>query len=295
MNANLKGPVLKAPILKGIVAVVTGASRGAGRGIALALGAAGATVYVTGRSVRGAPPPDGMPGTVDDTAEQVTAAGANCGGRGIAVRCDHTVDVQVQALFSRVRAEHGRLDVLVNSAWGFNEGFTGGGFSDGSTWTTPFWEQSLQRWQATMDAGARAHLISSRHAVPLMLPARRGLIVTISAWDRGLYLGNLYYDVAKATFNRLAFAMAQDLRPHGIASVALCPGHMRTERVLAAGVPLAGTESTAYVGRAAAALAEDPRVLAKSGATLFVADLAREYGFIDEDGTQPERFRIDAD
>ncbi|MBX3159020.1 MAG: SDR family oxidoreductase [Deltaproteobacteria bacterium] len=279
------------------IAVVTGASRGAGRGVAVELGAAGATVYVTGRSTRGtgAPPAYGrflehagmaaMPGTIDDTADAVTAAG----GRGIAVPCDHSDPEQVGALFARVEREHGRLDVLVNNAWGGHESFTV------DTLSTPFWEQPLSHWDAMFDRGVRNHLLACRAAAPLLVRQRRGLIAATTFWDRGRYLqGNLYYDVAKAALNRIAFGVAEELRPHGVTSLALSPGWMRTELILAAFKtdedhwrdvpPLARTESPRYLGRAVVALAADPAILAKSGGVYAVGDLAVEYGFTDIDG-----------
>lgn len=266
------------------IAVVTGASRGAGRAIALALGEAGATVYVTGRSTRGSRTTENLPGTIEDTADEVTARG----GRGIAVRCDHTVDGDVEALFARVGREQGRLDVLVNNAWGGYERYTESDF-DGV-----FWEQPLWRWDAMFTAGVRAHLVASRLGTPLMLPHRRGLIVSTVAWAFDAYLGNLIYDAAKAAVIRMAFGMSRELLPHGIASVALAPGFMRTERVLAvharAPFDLSATESPGYVARAVVALARDPGVLQKSGKLLTAGELAREYAFTDVDGRQPEAF-----
>jgi NAD(P)-dependent dehydrogenase (short-subunit alcohol dehydrogenase family) len=232
------------PKLQGQVAVVTGASRGAGRAIAVVLGEAGATVYVSGRSTRAGPTTEGLPGTVEDTAEAVTARG----GVGVAVRCDHTDDQQVETLFERVRGEQGRLDLVVNNAWGGYEHHDPAGFRK------PFWEQPTRHWDGMFTAGLRAHLVASRCAVPLMLPRGRGLIVCTTAWDRDHYLGNLYYDVAKAAVKRLAWGMARELRPHGIAAVALAPGFMRTERVMAAHAQkpfdLGLTESPEYLGRA---------------------------------------------
>ncbi len=278
--------------LRDTVAVVTGASRGAGRGIALTLAEAGATVYVTGRSVRGTADTAPDAGTVDETARQVTARG----GSGIAVRCDHTVEADVVALFQRVGQEQGRLDLLVNNAWGGYEGYD-------ETFDAPFWEQPLTRWEGMFTAGVRAHLLSARLAVPLMLPQQRGLIINTTAWDRDLYLGSVLYDTAKAAVNRLAFGMAQDLRAHGIAALALAPGFMRTEKVLAAfGATeqnwqtferLQHTESPFYVGRAVAALAADPAIMDRTGHVLMVGDLARVYGFTDIDGRQPPAFKID--
>lgn len=280
------------PDLRGKIAVVTGASRGAGRGIARVLGEAGAVVYVTGRSLRGLPTTDHAPGTIEDTAEEVTARG----GRGISVRCDHTVEDEVSALFAHILAEQGGLDLLVNNAWGGNEHSHGGVYPDGSHWGIPFWERSLRPWHSMFEAGVRAHLMASRYAVPLLLNRPGGMIACTTFWDHQRYLGDLYYDLAKASINRLAFAMAQDLRPHGITSVAISPGFMRTERVLAEGSDLSQTESTEYVGRAIAALAADPHRLARTGQVLTVAKLAREYGFTDIDGRRPEAFRVpDAD
>jgi len=270
------------------VAVVTGASRGAGRGIALALAEVGATVYVTGRSVRGEATTENLPGTIDETAETVTARG----GAGIAVRCDHTVDSDVERLFARVQHEQGRLDLLVNNAWGGYEQH------DYRKFTAPFYEQPLRHWDGMFTAGVRAALVASRFAASLMLPQRHGLIVNITAWDRDKYLVNVFYDVAKGAINRMTYGIARDLRQHNIAAVALAPGFIRTERVAAA-FEAAGnkdylnfTESPQYVGRAVVALASDQKVLEKSGKVLAVGDLAEEYGFTDVDGRRIPAFKI---
>lgn len=282
--------------LRDRVVIVTGASRGAGRGIAIELGAAGATVYVTGRSTRSTPAPGydrflenaklaAMPGSIDDTADEVNAAG----GRGIAVRCDHGDPAQVRELLARVERDHGRLDVLVNNAWGGHESFSLASLS------APFWEQTLDHWESMFDHGVRNHVIACQLAAPLFIRQGRGLIVTTTFWDRDRYLkGNLFYDLAKAAMNRLAFAVAEELRPHGITSLAVSPGWMRTELVLASTQAdettwrdhpaLARTESVRYIGRAIAALAADPNVHAKTGTVQLVGELAREYGFTDIDG-----------
>ncbi|HKB41239.1 MAG TPA: SDR family NAD(P)-dependent oxidoreductase [Gemmataceae bacterium] len=271
--------------LLGLTAVVTGASRGVGRGIALALGAAGATVYVTGRSRTGRTT-ENLPGSVEETASAVTARG----GHGIAVPCDHTTDAEVEALFARVGTESGRLDLLVNNAWGGYEQH------DLRRFTAPFWEQPLRHWDGMFTAGVRAHLTASRLAVPLLLATGRGVIVHTTAWDRDNYLGNLFYDVAKAAVNRMAYGMARELRPHNIAVLALAPGFVRTERVEAAFAgagPLPDNlESPEYAGRAVVALASDANVLARSGRTVTVGELARAYGFTDVDGRQLPPFRI---
>jgi len=290
--------------LKGRICVVTGASRGAGRGIAEELGAVGATVYVTGRSTRETPADAytdllklselaHLPGCIDETAEAVTRAG----GRGVPVYCDHTQASQVEALFARVERDEGRLDLLVNNAWGGHECFDG-------VFEAPFWQHSLGQWDAMFDRGLRNHLISSRCAAPRLVRQRHGLIVTTTFWDRDRYLkGNLLYDLAKSAMNRLAFGIAEELRPHGVASVAVSPGWMRTEFVLAGHhadesnwrerPSLARTESPRYLGRAVAALAADRDVLNKSGRVLRVGDLAREYGFTDTDGRQVEPFELE--
>jgi NAD(P)-dependent dehydrogenase (short-subunit alcohol dehydrogenase family) len=279
--------------LRELVALVTGASRGAGRGIARELGTAGATVYVSGRSVAGGPTTDGMPGTIDDTAREIS----DSGGRGIAVRCDHTVDADVESLFRQILDGHGRLDLLVNNVWGGYEGMAG------PLPQIPFWEQSLVQWDRMFTAGVRAHLTASRLAVPLMLSQRRGLIVSTTArLDVLPYVRNLFYDLAKNAVARVTWDMAQELREHGIAAIAVAPGFMRTERVVEAfrnagamdalNGPRGPKETPTYLGRAIVALAADPRVMSRSGEVLEVGTLAREYGFTDADGSQPPPFRV---
>ena len=290
--------------LAGRVAIVTGGSRGAGHGIAVELGAAGATVYVTGRSTRAKPVDryasllalsglDAPPGTIEDTADEVTAHG----GIGIAARCDHTRDDEVRELVARVEREQGRLDLLVNNAWGGHEAF------DPAAFDLPFWEQPLAQWEAMFDRGVRNHLVAGRAAAPLLVRQGAGLIVATTFWDQGRFLrGNLFYDLAKAAMTRLAFGMAEELRPHGVASLAVSPGWMRTEFVLAVHrsseeawrerPELATTESPRYLGRAVAALAADADVMRKSGGVYRVADLAREYGFTDVDGRQVAGFEM---
>lgn len=274
------------------VALVTGASRGVGKGVALGLGEAGATVYVTGRTLEGTSP-DGFPGTIGETARLVT----ELGGRGVAVRCDHRNDADVEALFAQVAAEQRRLDILVNNAWGGYEHMVEQ-TAEGQwefTWPRPFWEQPLWRWDAMFSAGVRAAYAASRLAVPLMLAQRSGLIVNISYWAAQKYLGNVAYGVAKAAVDKMTADMAHELHPHGIAVVSLYPGLVRTEAVMhnAAAFEMSNSESPQFQGRAVAALASDPRVMEKSGQVLISAALAVEYGFADVDGKQPRPLTLD--
>jgi NAD(P)-dependent dehydrogenase (short-subunit alcohol dehydrogenase family) len=267
------------------VALVTGASRGAGAAIAAVLGEGRATVYVTGRSSRSGTRTEGLPGTVEDAADEVTARG----GTGIGVVCDQTDPAQVEALVARIGADHGRLDVLVNNAWGGYAAY------DGASFVAPFWEQPLQqRWDAMFGAGVWPTMLTSARAAPLL--AEGGLIACTIAWARDAYLGSSIYDAAKACIARFASNMAHDLRARGVTSVAIAPGFMRTERVLAAHedepFDLSVTESPEYLGRAIAHLAADPARLQRSGELLTAGDLARVYRFTDVDGSQPETFTL---
>jgi NAD(P)-dependent dehydrogenase (short-subunit alcohol dehydrogenase family) len=293
--------------LAGRVAVVAGASRGAGRGIALALGDAGATVYVAGRSTRGgSPPSDGAPGTIEDTAEAVTARG----GVGIAVRTDCTDPAQVAALFARVEREHRGLDILANAVWGAADG-TASADEALAGWGSPFWERSTDEWRRMMDGGPRAYYLTAFHAARLMATRKRGLIVgvtdgflegtpeaVLSGKEAGDYNGMLLYDLSHTTINRLMLGMAADAKRTKIAVVTLMPGFMQTERVERAMTSDAVrrqfrydlSESVEYIGRAVVALAADRHVLTKSGRIHFVADLAAEYGFTDVDGRRIPRF-----
>ena len=272
-------------MLAGQVAVVTGATRGAGLGIAKVLGGEGATVYVTGRSVRGEPTVPEYPGSVEDAAEAVTERG----GRGIAVRCDHTDEQSVVELFERVRAEQGRLDLLVCNAWA---GYMP--YPEHNDWFgLPFWEQSMQRWDGMFTGGLRAHLLTARFGLPLMVPAKRGLVVFTTFTMGRKYLGNVFYDVAKNGICRAAEVLAGELEEHEVAVVALTPGWVLVERMteLTDG-QRAQTESPEYIGRAVAALASDPGVVRRTGQTLAAGNLAREYGFSDIDGSQPTAYPI---
>ena len=271
------------------VSVVAGATRGAGRGIARMLGEAGATVYCTGRSVSGRPATAGRPETIEETAEMVTAAG----GRGIAVRTDHTVEAEVEQLFARVRTEQGRLDLLVNDIWG----------GDALTeWGAPFWELSTAQGLELLERAVHSHIITSRHGVPLMVERDSGLVVEVTDGDTLGYRGNLFYDLAKNAVIRLAYAMAADLHACRVAAVALTPGMMRSEAVLDHfGITeanwrdaidkdpyFAESETPCFVGRAVVALAADPDVGARSGGLFSSWGLGKEYGFTDVDGRQPD-------
>lgn len=284
--------------LTGKIAVVTGATRGAGRGIACMLGEAGATVYCTGRSTRANRQPrrpdespfalSARPETIEETAELVTAHG----GKGIAVPLDHTDKAQVRALFERVRAEQGRLDILVNNVWGGDEL---------TEWGKPFWELDVEQGWRMQERAVLGHIIAARLAAPLMIAARRGLIVEVGDGDNRTYRGNLFYDLAKSSNVRLALAMAEELRSYGVTALYVTPGFLRSEAVLehfgvseanwrdgAAKDPhFIASETPAFVGRAVAALAADPNVAAKSGGVFTSWDLAEEYGFTDIDGARP--------
>ncbi len=275
--------------LRNQVAVVAGATRGAGRGIARMLGAAGATVYCTGRSVRNRPATPGRPETLEETAELVEAEG----GRAIAVRTDHTVESEVERLFARVRAEAGRLDVLVNDIWG----------GDALTeWGTPFWQLSTAGGMEMLERAVHSHIITSRHGAPLMVERNAGLIVEVTDGDTFGYRGNFFYDLAKNAVVRLAYAMAADLHAHRVTALAITPGFLRSEAVLDHfGVSeaswreavvqdeyFAESETPCFVGRAIAALAADANVGAKSGGLFSSWGLAKEYGFTDVDGRRPD-------
>ena len=275
--------------LRDRVAVVAGATRGAGRGIARMLGAAGATVYCTGRSVRGRPATAGRPETIEETAEMVTAAG----GRGIAVRTDHTVEDEVERLFARIRNERNRLDVLVNDIWG----------GDALTeWGSPFWKLSTTQGLELLERAVHSHIITSRRAAPLMVERNAGLIVEVTDGDTFGYRGNLFYDLAKNAVVRLAYAMAADLHAHRVTALAITPGFLRSEAVLdSLGVSeanwrdavekdpyFAESETPCFVGRAIAALAADPDVAKKRGGLFSSWALAKEYGFTDLDGRRPD-------
>ncbi len=285
---------MEAP-LAGRVALVAGATRGAGRGIAVALGAAGATVYVTGRTTRSERSEMNRPETIEETAELVDDAG----GRGIALQVDHLVPDQVRALVSRIEAEQGALHVLVNDIWGA---------------TTMEWNRTV--WESTLDIGLRTlrlaidtHAITSHFALPLLIKTPGGLVVEVTdgtdEYNAATYRVSFFYDLAKAAVNRMAFALAHELEPHGATAVSLTPGWLRSEAMLEAyGVTesnwrdataisphFAISETPAFVGRAVAALAADPDVSRWNGQSLSSGQLAKVYGFTDLDGSQPDAWR----
>jgi dehydrogenase/reductase SDR family protein 1 len=251
--------------LEGKVAVVTGGTFGVGRGIARELAHHGARVFVTGRSVR-----DGAP--ID---EHITG-----------IRCDHRLDAEVTAAFEHIARETRGIDILVNNVWGGYEGMVENG---AFTWTKPFWEQPLWRWDAMFSAGVRAHYQASQLAAPAMVANRRGLIVNISFWAAQKHIANVAYGVSKAATDKMTADMAAELRPHGVTVVSLYPGLVRTEKVMeaAAWLDLTNSESPEFIGRAVAALAGDPDVMRHTGTVLVAATLAAEYGFTDIDGKTP--------
>ncbi|MEU9077874.1 SDR family oxidoreductase [Kitasatospora sp. NPDC004745] len=285
-----------AGVLDGRIALVAGATRGAGRGIAVELGAAGATVYVTGRSTRRQRSEYDRPETVEDTADLVTAAG----GTGIAVPTDHLVPARVAALVERIDAEQGRLDVLVNDIWG-GENLFG--------WNVPVWEHDLDDGLRLLRLAVETHAVTSHHALPLLLRHPGGLVVEMTdgtaEYNGATYRNSFFYDLAKSSVLRMAFSLGHELGPRGATAVALTPGWMRSEMMLEHfGVteetwrdavvrePHFGiSETPRYVGRAVAALAADPALARWNGRSLSSGQLAREYGFTDLDGSRPDCWR----
>ncbi len=305
-SPSKKSPKSPSKSLRGKVALVAGATRGAGRGIAIALGEAGATVYCTGRSSRKDQKKrllkPGQRETIEETADLVTAAG----GHGIAVKVDHEVPAEVKRLAALIKRRHKGLDILVNDVWG----------GDALTeWSKPFWAVNLENGLGMLKQAIHSHIITAHYAAPLMLDRKGAIIFEITDGDAFYYRGNLFYDLVKISVIRLAFAMSRELRKRNIASVALTPGFLRSERVLEyykvteanwkdvgkksknkdknsyeqndAPSDFMISESPRYIGRAVVALATDPHVMKKTGRVFSSWALAREYGFTDLDGTQP--------
>ncbi len=282
--------------LQGKVALVAGATRGAGRGIAVELGAAGATVYVTGRSTRQQKSDYQRPETIEETAELVTAAG----GKGIAVQVDHLISADVADLVRRIRAEQGRLDILVNDIWGGEHLFE---------WNKPVWDHNLENGLTLLRRSIDTHLITAHHALPLLIENTGGLLVEVTDgtadYNAGHYRLSPFYDLAKVAVNRMAWAHAKDLAPHGATAVSITPGWLRSEMMLEAyQVSEANwrdatkmqphfiiSETPRFVGRAVAALAGDPDKARFNGQSLSSGGLAQVYGFTDLDGSRPDAWR----
>jgi NAD(P)-dependent dehydrogenase (short-subunit alcohol dehydrogenase family) len=284
------------PRLEGRVALVAGGTRGAGRGIAVELGAAGATVYVTGRSTREKRSEYDRPETIEETAALVDEAG----GRGIPVRVDHLEPAEVRALVGRIEGEQGRLDVLVNDIWGGERLFE---------WDVPVWEHSLENGLRMLRLAVDTHLITSHFALPLLIQHEDGLVIEMTdgtaEYNAANYRNSLFYDLAKTSVIRLAWAQARELALHGCTAVALTPGWLRSEMMLdtfgvdesnwkdatAIQPHFAISETPRYVGRAVAHLAADPEVARWNGSSLSSGGLAKEYGYTDLDGSRPDAWR----
>lgn len=282
--------------LKGKVALVAGATRGAGRGIAIELGAAGATVYCTGRSTRSQRSEMNRPETIEETAALVSEAG----GEGIAVEVDHLDHAQVESLVAQIEREHGRLDVLVNDIWG-GDWLT--------TWNVPVWEHSLDEGLRILRLAIDTHIITSHYALPLLIRNAGGLVVEMTdgtaEYNASNYRLSMFYDLAKTSVIRIAWALSRELQPHHATAVAVTPGWLRSEQMLdnygvtegnwrdaiAKQPHFAITETPRYVGRAVAALAADPDVARWNGQSLSSGELAKVYGFTDLDGSQPDAWR----
>jgi NAD(P)-dependent dehydrogenase (short-subunit alcohol dehydrogenase family) len=274
--------------LKGKTALVTGASRGAGRAIAIELGKAGAFVYGTARSIRGHSTKN-WPGTLEETVSDIKRAG----GDGTAIQCDHTADNETKAVIAQIKQERGKLDILVNNVWGAH---------DIGVEQKPFRDLPLENWDTMFTAGVRAQLAVNHFALPLLEQSTKALIIHTTFWDEGKYTGQFYYDLAKNALVRMVFGLSIELKDSGITVLALSPGFMRTELVLKhfgtdedhwkEHPELKQTESPYYVGRAAAALAADPDIHRKNGQALRAGDLADEYGFTDIDGRRVPPFHL---
>lgn len=276
--------------LKGKVAIVTGASRGVGRGIAKGLGEAGATVYVTGRTEDSSLLPEFLKETsIHKTAEEVT----NLGGIGIAHKCDHSKDDEVKKLFNRVIAEQGKIDILVNNAWG-------GGIHAMQEYffNTPFWKQPISLWDDNFTVGLRSNYVASRLASDIMVKQKNGLIINVSYYGGRHYFNNVAYGVCKAAVDRLSADTAYELKDHGVAVLSLYPGQVSTEGIVEyakyyESVDLGTMESPLFIGRCVAAIAQDEKAIENTGKILITAEVAEQYGFTDVDGKHPRSQRAD--
>ena len=287
----------EAPDLSGTVAVVTGASRGVGRGIAEVLGECGAAVYVSARSTRESPTKGDPEQSIEDVAEEIERRG----GIGIPVRCDHSSESDIEKLFQRVEADHGRVDLLVNNVIGWGDGPPEPDIKDQvKRMLAPVWERHISNWDGNFHVGLRSHFLACRFGIPLMLERKQGLVVFTSERPNAEPVPDLSMDVRAHATARFAFALSRQLTAHAIASLVLYPGFPRTEGIVKAWKAkhqyftgwteedfFARTESPHYAGRAVAALAADPDVMSKTGRVLGAHEVAREYGFTDVDGRQP--------
>mgnify|MGYP001099489274 CR=1 FL=1 len=274
--------------LKGKIVLVTGASRGVGKGTALGLAEAGATVYITGRTEEEGRAAVDLPGTIHQTVEEID----RLGGRGIAIRCDHTKDEDVEKLFHRIQIDEDRLDILVNNVWGGYEFY-----NDGTEYWKEqgFWTAPISRWDKSFQAGVRAHYVASCFAAPMMVKQQSGLIVNVSFFAAQRDDKGVAYGVAKAADDRMAACMAHELREHKVAVVSLYPGLVRTESVMKAAeyFDLSNSESPQFIGRVVAALAIDPDLMRKSGQILIAATVAQEFGIKDTDGKHPRPLTVE--
>ncbi len=256
--------------LEGKIALVTGGTRNVGKGIALGLGEAGATVYVTGRSI------------TDKDVKGITAAG----GKGIALVCNHENDEEVKKVFEQIEKMEGKLDILVNNAWGGYNRLRNRTQYQGFKWKEVFWKQPLELWNEMNNVGVRSSYVSSVYATELMLKQKQGLIVNISFYASRKYYGNVIYGISKAAVDKMSMDMAVELKPHNIVCLSLYPGYIDDNKK----TPNPKKESSQFVGRAIASLASDKEIMSKTGQILVAAELAKEYGFKDIDGTQPEPY-----
>ncbi len=275
--------------LKGKVAIVTGGSRGIGKGISLGLAERGATVYITGRTLEKENSNVPLSGTINDTAEQVN----QLGGIGIPHKCDHRNDDEVKLLFERVIKEHGRLDILVNNVWSGYESIHRVTKPEEYVFEHSFWNQPISVWDDMHNVGLRSHYVASVNAAPIMIVQGKGLIVNISFFAGRRYMKNVAYGVCKTAVDRLTSDMAYELKEHGVASLSLYPGMVRTEGVMRNKdfLDLSNSESPQFIGKCIAAMASDESIMTRTGQILIGAEVAEEYGFTDIDGKQPKSLR----